>query len=193
MNENTYIVSPAASRSAIRFISIVFLSCLAATAAQTALAQDADKVGSALPPLKFMSVGERKQLDAESDIKDRTRLALDLMDTRLTNAEAKFAEADYEQMYKELGSFNALMDDMLQFLDRQLRRVRRGKVLDSYKRFEIGLRRLAPRIQLLRRELPIKYDPYVKDLVRYVRDAREQAVEPFFGNQFANANEAGTQ
>lgn len=193
MNDNTYIVSPAASRSAIRFISVVFLLCLTAAAAQTAAAQDTDKVGSALPPLKFMSDGERKQLDAESDIKDRTQLALDLMDKRLTNAETKFGEADFEQMYAELGSFNALMDDTLRFLDIQFRRARKGKVLDNYKRFEIGLRRLAPRIQLLRRELPVKYDPYVKDLVRYVRDAREKAVEPFFGNQFANANEAGVQ
>lgn len=191
MNEHNYIVSSAASRSALRFISIVFLVCLAASASQTVFAQDADKVDSALPPLKFMSDGERKQLDAESDIKDRTQLALALMDRRLTNAETKFAEADYEQMYKELGSFNALMDDALQFLDIQFRRTKRGKVLDNYKRFEIALRRLAPRIQLLRRELPIEYDPYVKDLVRYVRDAREKAVEPFFGNQFANTDEAG--
>jgi hypothetical protein len=191
MNELNYIVSPAAGRSAIHFICVVFVFLFIAAAAPSAFGQDADDVDSALPPLKFMSDGERKQLDAESDIKDRTRLALDLMDRRLTNAETNFAKADYEQMYKELGSFNALMDDTLQFLDIQYRRSKRGKVLDNYKRFEIGLRRLAPRIQLLRRELPIEYDPYVKNLVRYVRDAREKAVEPFFGNQFADTAEAG--
>jgi len=191
MNEPIYIVSPAASRSAIRFICIVFVSLFIAAAASPVFAQDEDHIDAAVPPLKFMSDGERKQLNAESDIKDRTQLALDLMDRRLTNAEAKFAESDFEQMYKELGSFNALMDDTLRYLDRQYRRARRGKVLDNYKRFEIGLRRLAPRIQLLRRELPIEYDPYVKNLVRYVRDAREKAVEPFFGNQFADTAEAG--
>src|SRR5690606_10352183 len=132
MNENTCIVSPAASRSAIHFICIVFLSVLALSAANTAFAQDDDAMlGSALPPLKFMSDGERKQLDAESDIKDRTLLALDLMDKRLTNAETSSANADYEKMYKELGSFNALMDDTIQFLNDQLRRARKGKVLDN--------------------------------------------------------------
>jgi hypothetical protein len=163
------------------FVFAVILSASQFTAAQT----DDDLAGSYPPPLKFMSDSERSKLDAEIDVKDRTKLALDLMDVRLKNAETLFAKGEFETMYKELGSFHALMDDTLQYLD--LQSTDRRKVLNNYKRFEIGLRKLAPRIQLLRREIPLEYDPYLKILVRGVRDAREKAVEPLFGDQYANS------
>jgi len=179
--------SPVFNKRNIRAFLFVFAILLSApqfTAAQN----DDDLVGSALPPLKFMSDSERGKLDAEADVKKRTILALDLMDKRLINAEKFMTSSDFEAMYKELGSFHAIMDDTLQYLD--LQSSDRKKVLYNYKRFEIGLRKLGPRIQLLRREIPIEYDPYLKSLVRYVRDAREKAVEPLFGNQYANSEEA---
>lgn len=185
MNNTNPSISPIGRRSFTRTFSFVFTLAIILSASQFASAQsDEDVVGSALPPLKFMSDSERSQLDAENDAKKRTVLALDLMDKRLTNAEKLFDQSDFEMMYKELGSFHALMDDTLQYLDLQ---GNTKKVLYNYKRFEIGLRKLAPRIQLLRREIPTEYDPYLKSLVRYVRDAREKAVEPLFGNQYANS------
>lgn len=181
--------SPVFNRKFVRAFSLVFAFAVILSASQFAAAQNDDDivVGSIPSPLKFMSETERNKLDAKNDIKDRTKLALELMDLRLKNAEALFAKADFDAMYKELGSFHALMDDTLQYLN--LQSSERRKVLYNYKRFEIGLRKLAPRIQLLRREIPLEYDPYLKVLVRDVRDAREKAVEPLFGDQYANSEE----
>ncbi len=188
MNKMTPSISPVPYRLLARLVSFVFVFAIIFSASQLVTAQIDDSVGSAPPPLKFMSDGERNQLDGEPDAKKRTILALGLMDKRLANAEKLFEASDFEMMYKELGSFHALMDDTLQYLD--LQSTDRRKILYNYKRFEIGLRKLAPRIQLLRREIPLKYDPYLKNLVRYVRDAREKAVEPLFGNQYANSDGA---
>ena len=184
MNNNS--ASPVFYRKFVRAFSLVFVFAVILSGSRFAAAQsDDDLAGSVPPPLKFMSESERAKLDAEIDVKDRTKLALELMDVRLKNAETLFSKSDFETMYKELGSFHALMDDMLQYLD--LQNTDRRKVLYNYKRFEIGLRKLAPRIQLLRREIPLEYDPYLKILVRDVRDAREKAVEPLFGDQYANS------
>jgi hypothetical protein len=71
------------------------------------------------------------------------------------------------------------MDDTLDFLFDNSKRS--GGVLNNFKRFEIVLRTFAPRIGLIRREIPLEYDPYLKSLVRYLRDARAKAVEPLFG------------
>ena len=35
---------------------------------------------------------------------------------------------------------------------------------------------------LIRREIPVEYDPYLKSLIRYLRDARTKAVEPLFAD-----------
>ena len=51
-----------------------------------------------------------------------------------------------------------------------------------HQRFEIGLRGFAPRIERLRREVPARYELYIRTLGIYVRDARSKALEPMFGN-----------
>jgi len=134
---------------------------------------------AAPPPVLAMSKGEQGQLASKNDVKDRTKLALDLMNARLTRAEELNAKGDFAQMYTELGGFHALMDNALDFLIDINKR--RGGGLDNFKRFEMGLRAFAPRIGVIRRELPLEYDPYIKSLIRYLRDARTKAVEPLFG------------
>ena len=44
------------------------------------------------------------------------------------------------------------------------------------------LRGFAPRLGLLRREIPAEYDYYVRVLIKYLRDARSKAIEPLFGD-----------
>ncbi len=143
-------------------------------------AQD-DPLEVAPPPLKIFSKDERARLDGKPDLKDRTRLALDLMDLRLDAAEKFAAGHEFESMFRELGGFHALMDESLEFLDRR-DTGRNGRVLDNFKRIEIGLRMFSPRIETIRRELPLRYDDYVRKLMKYVRDARTRATEPLFGN-----------
>lgn len=139
-----------------------------------------DDLDVAPPPVRAMSKGERDQLAAKTEVKDRTKLALDLMNARLTRAEGFTAKSEYAEMYKELGGFHALMDDTLDFLFDSGKT--RDSVQNNFKRFELGLRSFAPRLGVIRRELPAEYDPYIKSLIKYLRDARSKAVEPLFGD-----------
>lgn len=142
-----------------------------------ARAQNVDP-DAAPPPLKIISKEEQTKLDTKTDVKDRTRISLDLMKIRLAGAEKMAAAQDFDGMYRELGTFNALMDDALTFLNK--RDDGRGRVLDAFKRIGITLRGMAPRIEVMRRELPIKYDPYVRRLMGYLRSARDKATDSLF-------------
>ena len=134
---------------------------------------------AAPPPAKAMTSGERSQLETKQDLKERTKLALALMSSRLSKAEELNAKSEFVEMYNQLGGFHALMDDTLDFLENA---PKREKTLDNLKRFEMTLRTFAPRLGLIRRELPDEYDHYVRSLIRYLRDARSKAIEPLFGD-----------
>ena len=142
------------------------------------VAQDEPK-GVAPPPLKILAKEEKSQLEAETDIKRRTKLSLELMEARLLNAETFGKQEQYREMFTELGSFHALMDNTLNFLEGS--DTNKGKVLNNFKRVELSLRKYIMRLELIRRDLPIKFEFYVRKLVRYVRVARTKAVEPLFG------------
>ncbi len=143
------------------------------------------------PPLKIVSKAEKSLLAAEADISDRTKLSLTLMENRLKKAENYYAAESFGDMFGELGGFNALIDEALGFLNR--RDDGRGKVLNNFKRLEINLRRFIPRIELIRRELPARYEPYVRRLIKTVRAARSKAVEPLFDNSVVPSERTGNQ
>ena len=130
------------------------------------------------PPLRLITEDERKKLEAENNIKRRTKLGLELMDARLKQAETFDTAEDHDRMFVELGGFHGLMDNMLDFLNKSDKDD--GKVLNNFKRFEIGLRGFTPRLELIRRDLPIKYEQYVRILIRNLRTARTKAIEPLF-------------
>jgi hypothetical protein len=132
------------------------------------------------PPLKFVSKEDLTQLNAMPDVKKRTKLAIELMTGSLKQAETLHAGEQYDDMFKQLGRFHGLMDNTLAFLDDSEKD--RGKVLNNYKRFEIGLREYRPRLELIRRDLPLRYELYVRNLIIYLRDARTKAVEPMFSD-----------
>lgn len=173
----------ASNRSASSgFLLIVFAAGIAILAASSnAKAQDEPfDPNAAPPPIKRMSADEEKRLESAESPNDRVKLAVDLMEARLRNAESNAASAEYKEMYRDLGAFQALMDDTIDYLYKAL--ADRKKVFDSFKRFEIKLRSFAPRLALIRREIPLEYDPYVRDLLKYLRDARSKAVDPLFGD-----------
>ena len=130
------------------------------------------------PPLKILSQNEKTRLAAETEVKRRTRLALELMDARMKQAEMFDAAENFDGMFIELGGFHALMDNMLEFLNKSDKDS--GRVLNNFKRFEIGLRGFTPRLELIRHELPIRYERYVRNLIRNLRAARARAIEPLF-------------
>ena len=132
------------------------------------------------PPLKVISKEEREKLSKETKIKNRTRLSLELMNFRLQRAEQFNTKNQHKEMFKELGKFHALIDNALWFLKRN--NTGKGAVLHNFKRLEIGLRAFLPRLELIRRELPLNFEYYVRTLIVNVRDARSKAVDPIFGN-----------
>lgn len=138
------------------------------------------------PPLKFVTKADLAKLEAVTDAKKRTQLALDLMSERLKTAETFGAQDQLDEMYKELGGFHGIMDNTLAFLDSSDQN--RGKVLNNYKRFEIGLRQFRPRLELIRRDIPVRYEAYVRNLIVYLREARAKAVEPLFGDSVVPRN-----
>lgn len=127
-----------------------------------------------------MSKTEKSQLSAETEPKGRVNLALELMDARLKSAEKDRTNENYSVMYAELGGFNAIMDNTLEFLLHT--KGNEGKRLNSLKKLDIGLREFVPRIEGIRRDSPLNFDPYLKKLLGYISDAREKAIAPFFSN-----------
>lgn len=162
----------------LTFVSLSFVTNASAqsmsAASQTAVAETAP------PPLKLLSKDEKTALEAESQAKGRTSLTLDLMEARLKAAEQFHSSEEYFSMYKELGGFQALLDNQLEFLIRNSGTS--NKVVSSLKKFEISLHAFAPRIEILRREVPSTYEPYLKSLLKYLSEAREKALEPLFGD-----------
>jgi hypothetical protein len=139
-----------------------------------------DTSDDAPPPLKIVSRAELSQLDVKSNIKDRTKLTLELMNLRLTAAEKYYEGEDFDGTYRELGVFHGLMDHGLAFLYRNNNGS--DKILDNFKRIDIALRGFAPRIETIRREMPSRYENYVRVLAKYVREARTKATEPLFAD-----------
>ncbi len=141
------------------------------------------------PPLRTVSKEEKMQLTGVLDVKNHTKLAIELMNGRLGQAERLTSATDFDGMFKELGGFHGLLDNTLDFLGKQ--DSRSGKVLDNYKRLELGLRTFEPRLETIRRDLPTRYEEYVRKLMLYVRDSRSRAVEPMFGNTVVRVPKPG--
>ena len=145
----------------------------------TVQAQDEDPPNAAAPPVKVLSKDEKVALESQPDLKVHTKLAIELMETRLKKAEELNTQEAFNTMFAELGGFHAIMDDTIKFLNKN--DTGRGKVLDNFKRFEMALRSFTPRIETIRREIPERFEYYVRRLLRTVRATRAKAVEPFFG------------
>ena len=164
-------------RPCLQLIAVFFLLQLGPVCVN---GQNNDDQDIAPPPLRTVSKDERSQLEPLTDVKKRTKLALELMAVHLKQAETLHSQEQFDEMFKQLGGFHGLMDNTLAFLDGSDKN--NGKVLNNYKRFEIGIREYRPRLELIRRDLPQRYEFYVRNLIKYLRDARARAVEPLFSD-----------
>lgn len=129
------------------------------------------------PPLNLISKEEAKQLGAEDKMKNRTKLAIELMEARLVRSEELLRQDDYQESLNQIGVFQGLLIDTLKFL--KSNEDSKG-VEKNYKRLEMNLRDFMPRLELLRREMPFKYGYHVKQMLIFVRDARTRALTPLF-------------
>jgi hypothetical protein len=139
----------------------------------------------AAPPAKELTKEERDLLTANSvELKKYTKVALELMEARMKRAEEADAKDDFETMFRELGAFHALIDHSLELL---LKRHGSGKkAFSEFKRYELGVRGFIPRMELIRRDLPIRYEYYIRLLIRHLREAREKAIDPMFTDSVVN-------
>ncbi len=163
-------------RAAILFFSLftIHYSLLTAISAQD------EQTELAPPPLRTITKDEKVRLGNESDLKAHTKLSIELMNERLSQAEQLNTATNYDGVFRELGGFQGILDYTLDFLEKS--DANNGKVLDNFKRFEIGLRGFVPRLETIRRDLPLRYEDYVHKLIKYVRESRSKAIEPQFGN-----------
>jgi len=157
------------------FVLLFIFSTACVAYAQVEMPPDA-----APPPLKIISKAEKEQLASAKEVKDRTKLSLALMDARVKIAEQYLPQEQYEMIFRELGGFHALVIDALEYLANS--DTNRDKVLDNFKRFEIGLRTFTLRLELIHREMPPQREYYLRLLMREIRDARAKAMEPLFGD-----------
>lgn len=144
-----------------------------------------DMTRTAAPPPKELTKDERDQLTLNAgDLKKFTKVSLELMETRMKRAEEADANDDFDTMFRELGGFHALIDNSLELL---LKRHGAGKkAFNEFKRYEIGVRGFIPRMELIRRDLPIRYEYYIRILIRHLREAREKAIDPMFADSVVN-------
>ncbi len=162
-------------RTSLIYISIFIVLCFA----QPSFSQVEKDIPKDLvpPPLNIVSKEEIKQLKAEKKMKKRTKLALKMMEFRLMKSEEFVEKNEYAKSLDQIGKFQGLLINTLKYLKRNKRS--RG-VHKNFKRFEINLREFMPRLEIIRREMPIKYGYHVRKMLVFVRDARTKALSPLF-------------
>jgi hypothetical protein len=55
------------------------------------------------------------------------------------------------------------------------------------------LRSYTPRLELIRRDLPIKYEYYVRVLIKVLREARARAIDPLFDDTVLRERSVGDE
>jgi hypothetical protein len=163
----------------------------ASVAAAGALAGEARAQDSVLPPqpapppMRYVPELERAQLASVNDAGDRVRASLNLLEERLARAERNTAAGRFDPAAADLGVYEALLDDVLQFL-KPVGRSTDGKKVDGrtrdlYRRIELTLNRQTARIEAMRRLTPQDYQGNVRDAFLYARDRRTECLDSFFG------------
>jgi len=86
----------------------------------------------------------------------------------------------FDQASEELGGYLGLLDNVRAYLGSMNRD--KGSTRDLYRHFEIALRAHIPRLAVMRRTTPAAYSGNLKAAEEYVRDARSDALDSFYGH-----------
>jgi hypothetical protein len=135
---------------------------------------------TAPPPLKMVSREERARLEGADDSKARVRTTIELAELHLAKAEVLTSEHNYEGATGELGQYEALVDDALDYLNPLVRD--KNQTRDLYKRLELALRAHGPRLTAIRRSTPLEYAVWIKELEEFARKGRTEALNSFYGH-----------
>jgi len=156
------------------------LLCLAISVPVLRAQEPAAQQLTAPPPLKIVSREERARIDQADDPKARIRSTIELAELRLAKAEILTSEHDFEGATGELGKYEALIDDALNYLSPMIRD--KTKTRDLYKRLELALRAHGPRLTAIRRSTPLEYAVWIKQLEEFARNGRTEALNSFYGH-----------
>lgn len=157
---------------------LLLLMCVSAAHAQQP--QPSPTPLTAPPPIKVITKQERSQIDQSDDSKSRLRTTIDLAAMRLTRAEELTKQGNFDAAGAEVGSYQALIEDALEFLSAMKRDS--NKTRDLYKRLELALRAHGPRLTTMRRETPLEYAVWIKKVEEFARDGRTEALNSFYGH-----------
>ena len=136
---------------------------------------------TAPPPFKMIIKEERAALDAAAnDPKKRLKMTIDFADGHLLNAEQHTSRENYETASTEVGMYQALIENALQFLSTFKRDS--NKTRDLYKRLELALRADGPRLTAMRRTTPLEFAVWIKKVEDFARDGRTEALNSFYGH-----------
>jgi hypothetical protein len=143
------------------------------------------------PPMRYVPDAERAQLATASEPKERVRATLTLLEDRLAHAERYTAAGHFDPAAADLGVYEALLDDLFQFL-KPVGRSPDGAKVDSktrdlYKTIELTLNHHTARIESMRRATPADYQANVRAAFIYARDRRTEALDAFFGASLLRA------
>ncbi|HEX8888679.1 MAG TPA: hypothetical protein VF779_05860 [Pyrinomonadaceae bacterium] len=173
--------------SLISFRRRIALSCpllltFALLGAYEACAQDMRTAFvPAPPPMKFVPRTERTQLQSMSDAKAHTRAAIELAEAHLMRAEQLTSSQQFDAASAEMGIYQGLIEDALRFLH-DASNGKGNKMRDTYKHLELAIRAHCTRLEAIRRVTPSEYAVNVKAICEYARDARDAAINSFYGD-----------
>ena len=131
------------------------------------------------PPMRWVSSAERSELNGARDSKSRIRTTIDLASIRLTRGEELTSQKEFDRASEEVGGYLGLIDDVRAFIRGMNRE--KASTRDLYRHLEIALRAHIPRLAVMRRTTPAEYAGNLKDAEEYLRDARSEALDSFYG------------
>lgn len=132
------------------------------------------------PPAKVISAEERNILAQAGDNKSRLKKTLELAERHLLEAETYTTQEKHEEASAELGKYWALIEDVLRNLNPL--NTDKTKTRDLYKRLELALRAHGTRLALMRRNTPLEYAVWVKEIEEFTRSSRTEALNSFYGH-----------
>jgi hypothetical protein len=170
----------AAGLSKVFPLVLMLLSCALIVVAQEAQPTPQPTPLTAPPPLRRISREEHAQIDISNDPKQRVRITIELASAHLTNAERYTGQSNYEAASHEVGTYHALVQNMLTFLATLKRDS--NKTRDLYKRLELALRADGPRLTTMRRTTPLDFAVWIKQVEDFAREGRTEALNSFYGH-----------
>jgi hypothetical protein len=164
----------------IALIIPLLFSCAHAILAQSSTPTPQPTPLTAPPPLRTIPKTERSQLEGASDPKQRVRLTIEFATVHLTTAEKYTAQSSFETASQEVGTYHALMQNVLTFL--ATLKTDSNKTRDLYKRLELALRADGPRLTSMRRTTPLDFAVWIKQSEDFAREGRTEALNSFYGH-----------